>query len=561
MPKQLRIFYAHPYQPADLRETIDGAARRLKGNRVIKQKNVDVRPWTENPVSGRSLISSVLRQIDRSNIFACDLTYPNANVNFELGYAIAKFKRIFASLNTSIEGADKLYRQLYFPLLNMGYTSYENHGSLADSILSEKPWDTLNQTLLDSRYRQQLARFEDPTLLYMKPPLNTDSVLAVQEEFGRSVFQHSFVVDDPNEYSSQIVQWYVEKLLSADAAVVHLLSTDHANHSSHNLKSSIIAGLAMGFGRPLLMLAHEPYESPLDYEKWLKVHDTAGSCVQFSKVWLTEITPTLIHRRPSRQRPIPSASTNMDLRNLFLGDAVAEHESDRLFEYFVETSSYSDAARGPLTILVGRRGTGKTAILYAIRSDEVKTSQNHVTILKPKGYETHGLIRVLEEVRQRSERGFLIESLWKYLIYSEIAVSVANAIRERPVYQDRSGEEAAFLNYFDSKADTINLPFSVRIDTAVASLEGIGSIADATGQRIKISEGLHDVEINDVRRYLGDVLVPFAYSVWYLAAPSALVAPDSVPLLHSRMQPLASPFARCCRCPDLRFRQAHNPGC
>ena len=222
----------------------------------------------------------------------------------------------------------------------MGYASYDNHESLADSILSERPWDSLSQTLLDSRYRQPLAKFEDPTLMYRKPPVNTDSVLAVQEEFGRSVFQHSIVVDDPNEYSSQILQWYVEKLLSADAAVVHLLSSDHTNQASYNLKSSIVAGLGMGFGRPLLMLAHEPYESPLYYEKWLKAHDTAEGCIQLTTGWLSEITPTLTHRRPNRQRATPAASTNMDLRNFFLGDAVAEHKSDRLSEYFVETSSY-----------------------------------------------------------------------------------------------------------------------------------------------------------------------------------------------------------------------------
>ena len=509
MPRQLRIFYAHPYQPASLRETIDAAARRLKGNPVIRQKNVEVRPWTENPISGRSLITTVLRQIDRHNIFACDLTYPNANVNFELGYAIAKFKRIIASLNTSIEGADREYRQLYFPLLNMGYTAYDNHESLADSIMTEKPWDSLSHTLLDNRYRQQLARFEDPTLMYMKPPLNTDSVLAIQEEFGRSLFQHSLIVDDPNEYSSQILQWYVEKLLSADAVVVHLLGSDHANQGPYNLKSSIIAGLAMGFGRPLLMLAHEPYESPLDYEKWLNVHDTAEACVQFTKSWLNEVTPTLMHRRSNRQRATTSTSTALDLRNLFLGEPVAEHEADRLYEYFVETSSYYDAARGPLTILLGRRGTGKTAILYALRSDKLKAGQNHVTVLKPIGYETHGLIRVLEEVRQKSERGFLIESLWKYLIYSEIAVSAADSIRERSVYNERSREETAFLNYVDSKSDSLNLPFSVRLDSAVASLEGVGNINDATGQRIRISEGLHDAAINDVRRHLGEVLADY----------------------------------------------------
>ena len=194
MAKQIRIFYAHPYQPPSLKETIDAAARRLKGNRIARQNNIDIRPWTENPISGRSLITSVLRQIDRHNIFACDLTYPNPNVNFELGYAIAKFKRIFASLNPSIQGADREYRQHYFPLLNMGYASYDNHESLAEAILTERPWENLDQTLLDSRYRQQVARFEDPTLMYIKPPLNTDSVLSVQEEFGKSIFRHSMVV-------------------------------------------------------------------------------------------------------------------------------------------------------------------------------------------------------------------------------------------------------------------------------------------------------------------------------------------------------------------------------
>ena len=257
------------------------------------------------------------------------------------------------------------------------------------------------------------------------------------------------------------------------------------------------------------MLAHEPYESPLDYEKWLNVHDTAEACVQIARTWLDEVTPKLMHRRGNRQRATISTSTALDLRSLFLGEPVAEHEADRLYEYFVETSSYYDAARGPLTILLGRRGTGKTAILYDIRSDKLKTGQNHVTVLKPIGYETHGLIRVLEEVRQRSERGFLIESLWKYLIYSEIAVSVADAIRERPVYQAPSSGETAFLNYFDSKADSLSLPFSIRLDRAVASLEGVGSISDATGQRIKISEGLHDAAISDVRSHLGGVLADY----------------------------------------------------
>ena len=103
----------------------------------------------------------------------------------------------------------------------------------------------------------------------------------------------------------------------------------------------------------------------------------------------------------------------------------------------------------------------------------------------------------------------MIESLWKYLIYSEIAGSVAHAIRERSVYQDRSSEEVSFLNYFDSSSADLSVPFSVRLDNAVSSLEGIGYITEAKDQRLRISEGLHDVLINDIRRHLGNVLAEY----------------------------------------------------
>ena len=506
MPKQVKVFYAYPHEPANVGETITSTIDKLKSNGTLKQNNLRIRPWTDNTVAGKRLITTILDQIDRNDIFACDLTYPSSNVGFELGYAIAKFKRIFTSLNPTIDSAERDYKRLYFSLLNMGYSSYDNHESLAAAILREKPWKSLGDKLLDARYEQSLPRLEIPTLLYVKPPVSSDSVIAIQEEFKRSLFGEALIVDDPSEYSSQILDWYANKTLTADAVAVHLLSDAHANHESHNLKASIVAGLAHGFRRPLIMLAHAPYEPPVDYEKWLSVHDTAEACVARAKTWLSEVSAGLAHRRPRRGHVGSRISQPIDIRSLFLGDLVAEHEADKLHEYFVETSPFYQALDGPLTILVGRRGTGKTAILYAIDSDMRQTTGNHVTILKPVGYEIHGLIRVLEEIRQRSERGFLIESLWKYLIYSEIATNVVMEIRNRPIYQTRTTNEDIFLEYCDAHADILSTPFSERIESAVSSLEGVGEIADASEQRLKISEDLHSSFIGELRRQLGIVL-------------------------------------------------------
>lgn len=506
MAKQVKVFYAYPHDPANVGETISAAIEKLKTDSDIRRDNVRFTPWTDNTVSGKRLVTTILEQIDRSDVFACDLTHPNPNVSFELGYAIARFKRIFASLNPGIRDAAREYKRLYFALLNMGYTEYDNHHSLAQTFLLERPWKSLDQTLLDKRHRQQMARLEHPTLMYVKPPLNSDSVIAVQEEFRHSLFGESIVVDDPHEYSSQILEWYAEKLLTADAVVVHLLSAEHVESNSHNLKASIIAGLALGFRRPTIMLAHAPYQSPIDYQRWLSVHETAEACVARTKTWLDEVGADLIHRRPRRQQIGDNTPKKMDLRSLFLGDPVAEHEADRLHEYFVETSAFYQALEDPLTILLGRRGTGKTAIMYAIRSDMKKKRGHHVTVLKPIGYETHGLIRVLEEIRERSERGFLIESLWKYLIYSEIASDVRTEILERPVYQGRTPEEESFLEYYEGNGSILTPPFSERIEVAISSLQGVGDIANAREQRLRISEGLHSSLINELRRHIGEVL-------------------------------------------------------
>ena len=483
MPKRVTVFYAYPNDPPSIGESITSALSRLSATEEIKQKNIRFKKWTDNAASGSRLISNVLGQIDRCQVFSCDLTYPNANVSFELGYSIARYKRLFTTINPSISDADKSYRRIYFSLLNMAYAKYENHENLAEAFLSERPWQSLGQTLLHENYRQQVPRPENPTVMYIKPPVNTDSVIATTEELRRSVFGESIIIDDPNEYSSQSLEWYAEKLLEADVVVIHLLSTDHEGYSDHNLKASIVAGLAHGFGRQMMMLAHAPYKSPIDYDPWLSVHDTAEACVTITKTWLESTTSTLTRRRPRRQRASSTASRKLDLRSLFLGDPVAEHEAFNLHEYFVETDAFLRAMDGPLTILVGRRGTGKTAILYAINGELKSNRASHVTIFKPVSYETHGLLRVLEEVRQRSERGFLIESLWKFLIYSEVASSLALAIRDRPVHIERTVAEDEFLEYYEGQSNVLRPPISERLQNAVTSLQGVGGIADAQEQR------------------------------------------------------------------------------
>ena len=502
--RRTNIFYGYPSQPPTIGEAINAAIGDLKERQDISVNRLRFRPWPTLRASGKVLAQAVIDNIDRCDVFACDLTYPNDNVSFELGYAIGKFKRIFVSLDTSIEQSVRLFKRNYINLVGLGYSSYENHRDLADALVHERPWDDTASSVLSKRYRQPLARPELPTLFYVKPEINSPSVIRTVELLKASRFGETLIIDDPRDNPSASLDWYAEQLATADAVVIHLLSREHSHNSAHNLKASLIAGLAVGLKRPLLMLAHSPYESPVDYAHLLKVHETAESCIQITSNWLDEVTANLPHRRP--RRPREASRTNLELRHVSLGQPVAEHERDNLDNYFVETVPYFRALEGPTTILIGRRGTGKTAILYALQANLERIRGNHVTILNPVGYELEGLIRVLQDIMHSSERGFLIESLWKYLIYSEIALSVEDALLSQPIHQERTPSETDFLAYCESNSQVIRHPFSVRLDIAVRSLDGISCMPDPIHQRSRISERLHATLLRDLRKHIGSVL-------------------------------------------------------
>lgn len=277
MAKRLNVFYAFPADPPSISESINEALAELKGSSIIQERNVRFKPWPSMSTAGKSLTGEIASNIQQAGIFACDLTHPNRNVTFELGYAIGQFKRIWISLNTAVEDAQTKYKSIYPGLLGgLGYQQYANHRDLVSAFLTSPPWADLDATPLGTIYRSQAAREEMPALLYIKPPLDTEAVIATAGILQSSIFADSLVVDDPRENPSPTLEWYAEKIRTADAVLVQLLATDQRNSPNHNLRCSFIAGLTHGFNKPLLMVAHSPFDPPADYQHLLKIHDTAG---------------------------------------------------------------------------------------------------------------------------------------------------------------------------------------------------------------------------------------------------------------------------------------------
>ena len=504
--KRVNVFYAYPSRPETVSECINEAINSLKNKRSIKSNGVNFRPWEDMNTGGKPLIKTIANEIGRSSVFACDLTYPNFNVTFELGFAIGKLKRIWISLNEAVADAPSSYKRIYYNMLGgLAYSAYTNNINLAVNLELGRPWVDLQETPLGDASRRRRLLYENPTLFYVRPNLDTNAVIKCVEGINRTPFKNALIADDPKEDPSPTLEWYASQLHNADAVLIQLLSEEESGFESNNLRAAFVGGLAHGLDKPLMMVAPTPFNPPADYQTLLHLHDTSEKCGQLVDVWLSSVTLPEPRRRRRQVPRSDDTNARFDLRSLSVGEYVAENEQWKLDPYFFETDSFFSALKGPAKILVGRRGTGKTANLFGIQG-ELNTRNFHVCTIKPVGYEIDGLVRVLNENMDRSERGYLIESLWKFLIFSELALSVSTEIANRPPYLERTTAEQAFIDFVDERRDSFVPSFSERLDKAVTGLFGVGDIPTSSEQRVKISELLHSGDIVRLREHLGAVL-------------------------------------------------------
>ena len=195
-----------------------------------------------------------------------------------------------------------------------------------------------------------------------------------------------------------------------------------------------------------------------------------------------------------------------ELQRLSFGESVAEREVEELSDYFVPIAAYKEALKAEHSIIVGRKGSGKTAILYKLAEELSSNPENHVCIIKPVAYELEGILQMLTQALPIAEKGFLIESFWKFLIYTELAKSVCDHLATLPVHYQQSDAEKELCKFVADNAPIIAQEFSIRLESVVRNLQAIGVAGSAETHRLRISELLHSNVISKLRFFLGRVL-------------------------------------------------------
>lgn len=104
-----------------------------------------------------------------------------------------------------------------------------------------------------------------------------------------------------------------------------------------------------------------------------------------------------------------------------------------------------------------------------------------------------------------AERGYMIESIWKYLIYTELLKSIYGEIKQYPSHWEFDNAEKDVIEFVENKKTIILPDFSVRLESIMENLSGVKSIQNGSKKeyQLKVSELLHNNIINKLRSIIG----------------------------------------------------------
>ena len=213
--------------------------------------------------------------------------------------------------------------------------------------------------------------------------------------------------------------------VAQSAGIIAPLQLPSIQHSKeHNVRAMFVAGLSIALEIPTLLIHPTELSPPLDVRDLTKKYrhpDDIADAVQAFSLEVTDFSQ-------SSQSISSSASTV--LTKLTVGDPTAENEMTTLGDYYLSTDEYQRALRGEVNLVVGRKGSGKTALFVQLRNTKRERKPNIVVDLKPEGYQ---LVKLKERVLDFLTVGaqqHLITALWEYILLLEITYKVLEKDRE-----------------------------------------------------------------------------------------------------------------------------------
>jgi Cdc6-like AAA superfamily ATPase len=505
--KLSRAFFAYPSKPQDRADIIESAIGIVNGSR----NKLKITSWANMKRQSSRIISDILHEINESDSLVADISDLNPNVLFEVGYAFGKQKKlILFTQGFSTANRTKDLNELI--ILKGWYVgTYHNSDGLANSIIIKKHESSKVQPEM-SRYLQGLPQSSIPGRgLYLRGFCDHEYAVSALRAVKSCIPE--LHVDDWTENRDQNLLWYVREVSHANA-IFAIWIPKHWDYSREmNARFAFVCGLAVGLGKKVHILGLPGFETPFDYQDFMlrpdnneQIQNLIKESFESQTLQSTEqiLNPSLAATEAEISEDLTDSDKEVILLEINIGDTIAENEETELSNYFVQTGQFRKALNARKAVVVGFKGTGKTATFFQIGSTLQNDVRNLVCEINPSDYKMARFLMSLKKVWEfEGHVGYTMDTVWKLVCYCEILNKLRTNIKSLPLAAGRSPTEHDLISFVEQNSSIIETPLERKLEIMSAWIE------ETNYQGDNFTKRTHDRFLNQAK----DIIKPFMKKV------------------------------------------------
>ncbi len=392
-------------------------------------------------IENNMIFCEICQKISTSKAIMVELSDLNFNVVFEYGYSISLNKKIFPTVNESFDYKD-IERYLN-PLLGIGIGKYKNN-RLAEKVLKKRFWEKANATtILKFEHNDILSddfKIECNNLFYIKNIDDINISDRIDKELSNSNLD---VITDNSREDNNKISWYIKQIKKSYAVIIDLGRSNYSENYSHFLKCALVAGMAIGTGRRVLLINSSESLKPSDIISIIDEYSSPKKAQKLVNSFLNLISNNI--SIINSYLDTLNTKTRTSFNEIDLGEHVAENDFKFLNNTFIETTEYSQIKKLGYKLIVGRKGTGKSAIFQKLREEKSNSERLNIFQMFDK-YNLNDLYDLIITFETENNMNKIAQAFWKYILLLIIAKEILKYIEQKNPY-DRTDIEDKFKKF------------------------------------------------------------------------------------------------------------------
>lgn len=477
--------------------TIEAAASQLdrsNGERWRTWKNLDV--------GGRIIFCEICKGIRGSGTVFADVTTLNFNLLFELGFCLGLNVPVVPIRDCTVETDEKAFKALGV-LDTLGYIDFTNVAELTSGALAKVGKPALQ--------RPPKKTYRDAPLYVLKGPIETEGAVRLMSTLKKSPLK--FRTHDPDEQPRASLFHHWKQVQGSYGVFAHLLSVERKGSLAHNALCALLSGIALAEQKAVLLLQEEGTEQPIDYRDLVQTFQRPEQVPKLLERPITTVIERLQEDGQALDQPPEDLLSQVDL-----GSPAAENEIAGLKDYYVHAAPFKKAKQGHSRLVVGRKGTGKTALFYAIRGAVQRGHETLVLDMKPEGHQFMRLREAVISELSPGQQEHTIEAFWTFLLVAEVAHKILKSPRELVAAERDAGRfarykalEEAYLNHGLASAEDFSQRLLHQVDRLAERFSGVEITA-----RTNLPELVYDGDIRSLADAVAEYVAAERSELWLL---------------------------------------------